>query len=231
MNWLLILLGAGVVVAAATQAYVTLEAVPVQQITVTGELAHTQREAVQAMVQPALVGGFLRADLRGIQAQLESLPWIYQASVRRRWPAALEIHVVEQLPIARWGEDGFLNHEGEIFRSSRSAEWQDLPRLRGPEGTARSLMATYRRMVGILSPLGLEIARLAVDERGQVSAELAEGMTLMLGSEQFLDRMHRFAELYRRELAARVAEVARVDLRYPSGVAVAFSEPDQVAGL
>ncbi len=231
INRLLILAGAAIVVAAGARAYLTLQAIPVQRITVTGELAYTQREAVQEMVQPALAGGFLGADLEGMRAQLESLPWIYRATVRRRWPAALEIHVVEQLPIARWGEDGFLNHEGDIFRSSRSAEWQELPLLRGPEGTARSLMATYSRMVDILTPLGLAIEQLAVDELGQVAAELAGGGRLLLGSEDFLPRMHRFVELYRRELASRGAAVERVDLRYPAGAAVAFAEPEQMAGL
>ncbi len=231
INRLLILAGAAIVVAAGARAYLTLQAIPVQRITVTGELAYTQREAVQEMVQPALAGGFLGADLEGMRSQLESLPWIYRATVRRRWPAALEIHVVEQLPIARWGEDGFLNHEGDIFRSNRSAEWQELPLLRGPEGTARSLMATYSRMVDILTPLGLAIEQLAVDELGQVAAELAGGTRLLLGSEDFLPRMHRFVELYRRELASRGAEVERVDLRYPAGVAVAFGEPEQMAGL
>ena len=231
INRLLVLTGAAVVAVAASQAYITVKAIPVKHVTVTGELENIQREAVQDMVQPALLGGFLGADLVAIRSQLESMPWIFEANVRRRWPAHLEIHVVEQLPIARWGEDGFLNHEGGIFRSSRSAEWQELPLLRGPEGAARSLMATYRRMVDMLSPLGLRIEQLAMDERGQVKAELSTGTLLLLGGDDFLARMHRFADLYQRELAVRSSEVDRVDMRYATGAAVSFSEPAQVAGL
>ncbi len=154
------------------------------------------------------------------------MPWIFEASVRRKWPASLEIHVVEQLPIARWGEDGFLNHEGGIFRSNRGSQWQHLPLLEGPDGTARSLMAVYRRMVDMLSPLGLAIERLAVDGRGQVAARLAGGLHLQLGNTDFLARMHRFVELHRRELADSAVPVERVDMRYPTGVAVAFAEAD-----
>jgi cell division protein FtsQ len=97
-NRLLILTGAVVVAAAAIEAYFTLESIPVQRITVTGELAHTRYEEVQEMVQPALAGGFLNADLHRIRSQLEALPWIYEATVRRKWPSALEINVMEQLP-------------------------------------------------------------------------------------------------------------------------------------
>jgi cell division protein FtsQ len=55
---------------------------------------------------------------------------------------------------------------------------------------------------------------------------------LLLGSEDFLERMHRFVAIYRSELGARAVEVERVDLRYETGIAVAFSEdPSQVAGI
>ena len=231
LNRIIILAGAGVVLAAALQAYVTLQSIPVQYITVTGELENTQTEVIQDMIQPALVGGFLHADLQRIRAQLEELPWIYQATVQRRWPNALEIHVVEQLPIARWGDSGFLNHEGEVFQSESSRDWQALPRLQGPEGSAETLVAGYQRLVEILAPLHLSVAQLTVDERGQVQVVLAGGMQLLLGSGDFLERMHRFVTLYRTELAARAGEVETVDLRYETGVAVAFAGPSHVAGI
>lgn len=230
-NRLLILLAAAVVLVAATQAYITVQSIPVQRISVTGELEHTQAAAVQEMVQSSLVGGFLRADLQLMRRQLEGLPWIFEATVRRKWPNALEIHVVEQLPIARWGEDGFLNHEGGIFHSARSSDGESLPLLEGPEGSARVLVAKYQRLVEILAPLNLSVSQLAIDERGQMQAVLADGMHLIVGSEDFLERMHRFVAVYRSELSARQGEIERVDLRYETGVAVAFSEASQVAGL
>ena len=231
LNRVIILAGAGVVLVAALQACIALQAIPVEHIVVTGELEHTRTELVQDMIQPALVGGFLRADLQRIRAQLEELPWIYQATVQRRWPNALEIHVVEQLPIARWGESGFLNHEGEVFQSGNSQDWQSLPRLQGPEGAAKSLVAGYQRIVEILAPLHLEISQLTVDDRGQVEVVLEGGMQLLLGSADFLERMHRFVAIYRTELASRAAEVERVDLRYETGVAVAYAGPSRVAGI
>lgn len=236
LNRLLILVGAIVVVAAGIKAFITVQSLPVQRISVTGELEHTQAQAVQDMVQPGLAGGFLNADLQQIRRQLEGLPWIYEATVRRKWPNALEIHVVEELPIARWGQDGFLNHEGGIFYSDKGGNWDSLPLLKGPEGSAQSLVEKYQRLVEFLTPLNLVVRQLAVDERGQMDAVLEGGMQLILGGEEFLGRMHRFVGLYRSDLAARGTEVIRVDLRYESGVAVAFKQAptddsSQIAGL
>jgi cell division protein FtsQ len=118
-----------------------------------------------------------------------------------------------------------------VFHSTRIGEWQSLPLLQGPEGTARELVANYQRLVELLAPLGLAVTQLAVDERGQVEAVLAGGMQLIVGSDEFLERMHRFVAIYRTELAARAEDVERVDLRYESGIAVAFSDSSQMAGL
>lgn len=230
-NRVLILFGAAVVAVAATEAYLTVKRLPVQRISVTGELEHTQAQAVQDMVQPELAGGFLNADLHQIRRQLEGLPWIYEASVRRKWPAALEIHVVEEVPIARWGEDGFLNHEGGIFHSAKSGDWDSLPRLSGPPGSSARLMGKYLRMVEILVPLDIAVQQLSMDERGQVEAVLDGGARMHLGGSEFLPRLHRFVAVYTRELAGRSGEIERVDLRYESGVAVAFHESPPVAGL
>lgn len=229
VNRVLILLGAGIVLAALGQAYSKVQSIPVQQIAVTGELQHTRPEALQAMVQPALAGGFLNADLQLVRQQLEALPWIYEATVRRRWPNALEIHVVEQLPIARWDGSGFLNHEGDIFSPRDVKGWQELPLLRGPQGAAKALMASYQRVIEILGPLGLAVEQLAMDERGQLDAVLVGGLQLVVGGQDFRERMSRFVSIYRSELASRLEQVERVDLRYESGIAVAFNEPPSAA--
>jgi cell division protein FtsQ len=227
----LILLGAVVVIAASVKAYMTLQSIPVQHISVTGELQQRQAEAVQELVQSSLAGGFLKADLQRIRTQLEDLPWIFEANIRRKWPSALEIHVVKQLPIARWGEHAFLNHKGGVFRSADSGDWNSLPRLLGPEGSAPALMAKYQRLIEVLAPLDLSVEQLALDEGGHLQAVLAGGLQLMLGSEDFLARMQRFVSIYRSELRTRSDTIERVDLRYESGMAVAFSAVPELTGL
>ena len=86
VNRMLVLVAVGVVAVAGLQGWIVLQEIPVERISVTGTLHRTQTEVVQEMVQPALVGGFLGADLEQVQAQLQALPWIYRVSVRRPCP-------------------------------------------------------------------------------------------------------------------------------------------------
>ncbi|MEP4485732.1 cell division protein FtsQ/DivIB [Marinobacter alexandrii] len=231
LNRGLVLVAATVVIVLGTQAYLKLVSIPVERVSVTGSLQHTQTEAVQKMVQPALQGGFLNADLTVLREQLEALPWIYEATVRRRWPNALEIHVVEQLPIARWGEDGFLNHEAVVFQTTREGNWDALPLLRGEQSEAHILMARYQRLEELLQPLSLQVSELSIDERGQLDAVLEGGTQLKLGNEEFVERVQRFVAVYQAELGERSEELERVDMRYKTGMAVVFTAPVQIADL
>ncbi len=225
-NGVLVVFAGAVVLAAAVQGGLYLRSIPVQQIRVTGELAYTRAEAIQEIVQPALRGGFLGADLQRIRECVEQLPWVYRATVRRRWPAALELHVVEQLAIARWGDQGFLNHGGEIFNSSTVEDQQSLPLLQGPDGTAQELAADYLRLTALLQPLGLTVSALHLDTRRQLEAELDGGLRVLMGNRDFRERMQRFTAVYREHLAGHGAAIERIDLRYESGLAVAFKTPD-----
>ena len=233
-NWLnrfFIVLGLGVVCAASVKAALVLNAIPVERIVVTGKLEYTQKVALQEMVQPVLVGGFLGADLSLIQNQLEQLPWVYQAIVRRQWPNALEIHVVEQLPIARWGQSSFLNHEGEAFHPSGESRWDSLPVLKGVEGQEQELINAYQFISETLRPLELTVSELTANDRGQLRAVLSGETELLLGSTDLSERLARFIALYQSAGEAAHPKMERVDLRYQSGLAVVFSEPPVVAGL
>lgn len=231
MNRFFVFLGLSVVCAALVKAVLTLNAIPVERIVVTGKLAYTQKLALQEMIQPALIGGFLGADLSRIQRQLEQLPWVYQAVVRRQWPSALEIHVVEQLPIARWGDSSFLNHEGELFHPSGKSSWEFLPVLTGVDGQEQELIRAYQYISESLRPMALAVSELASNDRGQLRAVLSSGTELLLGSSELSERLDRFTTLYQASGETISTEIERVDLRYHSGLAVVFRKSPAVAGL
>ncbi|MEH6590093.1 MAG: FtsQ-type POTRA domain-containing protein [Halioglobus sp.] len=229
VNRLMVLVGLGVVLAALFKSAVVLHQIPVERIVVTGQLKNTQTEAVENMVQPALVGGFLSADLEEIRDQLQSLPWVFEATVRRQWPNALEITVTEQLPIARWGEAGFLNHEGQVFEPTNASRWDDLPRLHGEEGSEQTLIDSYQFLSETLSETELEVRELALDGRGQLQAVLTNNVQIALGAVEWNERLERFVTLHQSGLD--YANVQTVDTRYTSSIAVAFREIPALAGL
>ncbi len=230
LNRLLIAGGLAIVVLLGQRAWDGLMSMPVGRIAVAGTLDETRRDALQSAVQRSLDGGFVAADLSRVRKALERLPWVYSASVRRRWPDTLDIRVVEQLPIARWGDRGLMNHEGELFAAS-GGERSELPVIHGPAGSEQRLMQHYQRLRQLLAESGLAVCRLEQDALGQLHAELDSGLRIELGNEDFLLRVQRFLDLYREDLAQREKRVARVDLRYAKGAAVTFHPAPQLAAV
>lgn len=228
-RWLtqaLVLGGVAVVVLGAGRGGLYLLDLKVERISISGSARNVSTERVESLVAPRIAHGFLAADIDDIKAQLEAMPWVYTANTRRRWPDTLVIQIEEQRPIARWGMDGFLNHQGDFFAGDMSSQWAALPRLEGPEGSQNDLVAHYKTLESLLEGLDVAIVWLAQDEVGQLSAELDNGTLLVLGSDALVERTQRFVKLHQQHLNGEA--VVRIDLRYEYGAAVQLMEP-QVA--
>lgn len=199
-----------------------LHSLQVQRVVITGELEHVDREAMKVMISGSLEDGFLWLDLESLRAPLESLPWVHRVVVRRQWPDTIEVRVIEQRAIAHWGSSAFLNHAGEVFAPGETQSGTDLPRLAGPAGSHGLMMERYLLVQEALQSLGLRLSALEMDARGGLVATLAEGSQLVLGSDNLGPKLERLKVLYKNRLADRRAELARVDLRYRHGAAVAW---------
>src|SRR5690606_31253608 len=88
---------------------------PIARIGVQGELSYVSQQAIQERIEPYASASFFSVDLEAMRLELEAMPWIARAEVRRVWPDQVTIRLVEQLPIARWGEEALLNNQGRAF--------------------------------------------------------------------------------------------------------------------
>jgi cell division protein FtsQ len=199
-----------------------LTGLSVDRVAISGEFRQVQREPLTKLVEPFLDEGFLLVDLEGIRQQLEAVPWIYQVSVKRQWPDQLVIHVTEQTAIARWDKQGFINHRGEFFAATETVFIKGLPLLQGPVDKASEMMVDYRDLGELLRQQGLVLTRLSMDERGNWSAVLDSGVTIVLGSDQVMEKVQRFVLAYQRVLSEKFEKVKRIDMRYSNGLAVAW---------
>lgn len=208
-----------------------LRSLPVERIVVTGKLENLRQEALRTALSDELDQGLLFLSLSDLQLTLEALPWVYKAQLRRRFPDTLEVSVVEQLPIARWGDEAFLNHEARIIEVADGERWQDLPQIRGPLNSEARLMNHYQRLLERLRPLSLTPIALSEDDYGQLRVGLDNGLDLQLGDRDFSLRLQRFLQLWSSDLQKDNRAVQRVDMRYDGGAAVAFDQTPQLAGL
>ena len=191
---------------------------PVEAIAITGEMRHVDRRDLESVIAPQVEKGFLLTDLTSIRQDIEALPWVYDANVRREWPGTIRVHVIEQQPIARWGESAYINQHGSIFNGEVMSRYSELPMLWSEQSKPPVLIEHFKLFQMLLLPHDLAVVALNVDRLGQVSARLTDGTEVQFGDKDFVKRVRRFVALLDSEDAAN--SIARIDFRYERGAAV-----------
>ncbi len=197
---------------------------PVAKVVIEGDLTYASRQGVQQNIAYFAERNFFDVDLVGMRHDLEEMPWIAHAEVRRIWPDQLVVHLEEQLPIARWGDQELLNNQGQVFKPTELKQYENLPQLQGPERARQKIMQQYQILGQILRPLGFSIKRLELRERGSWFLTTGQGMELLLGRDHLIEKIRRFGMIYQQVLKPQSEAIARVDLRYSNGLAVGWRE-------
>ena len=77
----------------------------------------------------------------------------------------------------------------------------------------------------MLRPMGFTVARLELRERGSWFLSTGQGIEVLLGRDHLVEKIRRFGAIYSKALKDQKDNIARVDLRYANGLAVAWREP------
>jgi cell division protein FtsQ len=206
---------------------------PVQEIVVSGQLKMLNEGDLQSIVRKRAKGSFFALDVDHVHRLLEELPWVFSASVRKRWPSKLYIHIVEQKAVAKWNDDLLLNRYGDTFEGLLPMQFANntqqqtilakLPQLFGPGGSEKTALTGYTHMQTLLNVSGQKIAQLSLSERFAWQAKLGNQIMLKLGRQEYINRLQRYIDVYPL-LAKEKKAVSYVDLRYDTGLAVGWGQ-------
>ena len=205
---------------------------PVQDIVVSGDRVFIDDQKIQRLIKKTQSGSFFELDVNQTHQTVEAMPWVYRASVRKRWPNGLEIFVVEQQPAAIWNGDMLLNQYGDAFDAQISgadlSSKITLPSLYGPGGSEQTALQGYRNMQSLLETSNLYIVEMFLSERFAWNVQLNNGIKLNLGRTEFIDRLKRFVDLLPL-ISQQDKQIDYVDLRYDTGLAVGWKTLDKAA--
>ena len=210
---------------------------PIGSIMVTGPFQRVTPLQIEEAIGDELDAGFLGADVRHMQRLVQSLPWIDQAFVARRWPDRISISVTEQSPAAIWDESGLLNVRGELFITDARHVPAELPRLSGPPQRSAEVAKRYLGVREQLIPLGLDVRSVHLDARGAWEMTLSNGIDVRLGRRDVDERTRLFLDVVANIITGRAADIEFVDMRYGNGFTIGWkggttapgSQPDPAA--
>jgi cell division protein FtsQ len=196
---------------------------PVERVAISGRFQRVQPLDIEKAVRGA-VGrqGMVGVDLETIARAVQQIPWVDRASVARSWPKGLHVQVVEQTPVARWGESGLVNTRGEVFVHDARHIPAELPELVGPPGYEALMTERFKLAQPRLVEAGLRLTQMKLDDRGAWELSLDNGVTLRLGRSVVDERFDRFMAAAARIVTSRATEISYVDMRYSNGFAIGW---------
>ena len=188
----------------------------IRSVVVTGKLLNADPAHIASVVHHDLRGTFFTIDVGSARDALQRVAWVRRVSVRREWPARIEIAIEEHQPLARWNDGALVSTRGDVFRAPYEGF---LPRFKGPEGAAAQMVRELPAIRAAIEPLASAVTEIRLSPRGAWQVGLESGLTLDLGRGDIHPRLVRFIAAWP-QLAAQGAETKHADLRYANGFAM-----------
>ena len=204
---------------------------PITKVSIEGEFKYLDHQELVELVNSQMQGGFITIDLKAMSNVLHQHPWVADVSAQRQWPTFLKINVIEEVPIARWGDDAFLNRLGDKLIIEDNSHLANLPLMTAAFGSSSEVMKQYQRLADLLLPTGLKLSKLQLDRLGAWQLETSNGIQIVLGRNQVGDKIRRLVVVWESELNHQSAKIKTIDLRYPNGLAVAWKGRKPVATI
>lgn len=203
---------------------------PIRTVVVEGVYQYTDQGQLRNRVMSQAERGFFNLDIATIQKEVENLPWVEKAYVRRVWPESISVNIEEHSAVARWGRSGLVSDNFKLFFPPKLEESKDavlndyvaqLPLLHSPERRhaylLKLLMATDPLFKAVEAPL----TGITEDERRSITLMLDGDVQVIIGHRLIEERIKRFSDVFRSYIAPVYDDVARVDMRYTNGFTMA----------
>lgn len=197
---------------------------PIRHVNVEGASQRIDRAALQQVLNQVASHSMV-SNLQALQRQLEALPWVQTVRITRQWPNRLHIYLTEVEPVARFNDQWFLSQAGTLLVVPNDKQLGQLPWFFGAQDQALFLWQAYRAMSPVLAPLGLSIRQLRLSPRYSYDVVLNNGLELFLGANQVMEHLQLFAKVYAQQIAPKLDQMAYVDLRYASSMAIGWKTP------
>ena len=197
---------------------------PVRYVRIEGAFQYIAKDKVKQVLMEQVNNGLYNADIQQIQSSVNQLPWIESVRVKRVWPDAIDIRIVEQTPVVRWRGEGLLNLKGEVFVPDNISEFSQLPLVSGPVGNEKKLLEIMRGLEVALNDKQMELLEFRVNERRAWSIKLKNGVEIILGRNDPLSKFQRFLKTVALIGEEQVEKVVVVDLRYSNGYALTWKK-------
>ena len=170
---------------------------PISAFALVGQNTFTTADDIkESLLKMGELKGFWGQDVAPIQEQIEALPWVKGAIVRKMWPNRLSIWVSEYQPVAFWNQNQFVTLDGIVFQlPSVRLTAKNLPYLGGPDYQSLKVIETWNQIYINLKSNNIMAKGINIDDRGAWQVQLDNDIVLKLGRGDWKSKLERFVTI------------------------------------
>jgi cell division protein FtsQ len=178
----------------------------------------TSKEAILAALGASEGSPILRFDPAAAQVRIAKLPWIASATVERRLPDTVVVHLTERVPMARWQHDNHtvvIDTMGVPLAEAKLEQFAQLPLVVGADAPAQTqtLLTNLKNYPAVQK---VTTAAVRVSER-RWDLHLEPNIIARLPEKDVDDALSRLSQLITdRKILER--NLAAIDLRLPDRI-------------
>lgn len=193
----------------------------IKDIVVEGRDQTSSESVISALGSSAADGApILAFDPRAAQARIAKLPWVATATVERRLPNTILVHIIERVPLARWQHDNktvVIDAEGTPLPDAKPEQFATLPLVVGSDAPAetQNLLAALENYAAVQQVM---TAAVRVGER-RWDLHLEPNIIARLPEKDVDGALKRLSDLITdKKILER--NVAAIDLRLPDRLVI-----------
>ncbi|MCK5889525.1 MAG: FtsQ-type POTRA domain-containing protein [Methylococcales bacterium] len=202
------------------------EWLPIKYVKIEGTFQYIDKTKIQQLLANKISHGLYNVNLQKAQETILSLAWVKHAIIKRVWSDTINIKIIEQIPVVKWGNIELMNAQGELFKPDNIHQFDSLPTIYATEGNEKHLLGTMNDLALVLSKHSLNLTEFQVSDRGAWSVTLDSELIFKLGRNQPFDKLRLFLKTMTLIGQEQIEKIAIVDLRYPNGYSLKWKTMD-----
>lgn len=183
-------------------------------------LSEVSPEDVDGILRDYMGASFWEVPIEVIQGRLNQLDWVVKSEVSRVWPSSLKIHIFEQSPLARWGEAGLINQNGQVFFPYSLEGYENYMILDGELKESHKVLDRFQKLAPMFEENGFMMIGLAHKPGDIWRVELANQQELIFKEADWKTKLQQFFLAYTKLTDGVRNSAQTFDLRYSNGFVI-----------
>lgn len=190
---------------------------PIKNIDISNPLIYASERDVYDAIQEVGRLDYFFINLNEIARKVENIPWVKAVSVEKKWPDTLIIKIEERIPYVRFGQNEFLDREGNRFSLPPSEGLEDLFQVYGDQGTEKKVLGMYAILTPWFKERNMQLNAIRLDKRQSWHLYTINNIEIILGKDELNLRLKKLFSIYHNLISEYKRVIEVIDLRYQGG--------------